>query len=370
MMDSAQKMLGMFNNSCQLGMALGNAADSWAYDRIAKAKGQSYGDSADASSAEINATTNGASGSKITDKMKTIADNYHAWVNKNATMNPFEQKAGTMEMAAKYGSVIWKGMQALKLYNLPLSTGTQNDISSIANLVVSLTGDAVIYSPTDDGTGFSARYIPPAISDIKQFMTSESDSISTYNCTYFQTSNPGECTGEKFKMDTSPYPVNQFTGGIVKKIRTAVNDIQEHFVNNKVLTNDDMLIIAISPTPIFAMAQALDDMGMTGSISFYLNGYSPQIAFEVLQKLINTSLSLAMQASVARNNSDTGATVQKLVDNIGMLQTQINSYSSQYIVKNPAELLQELNYLRGQAQNMMSPMIMQKVNFAKQIANY
>jgi len=62
--------------------------------------------------------------------------------------------------------------------------------------------------------------------------------------------------------------------------------------------------------------------------------------------------------------------VQKLVNNIGMLQTQVNSYSGQYIVKNPAELLQELNYLRGQAQNMMSPMIMQKVNFAKQIANY
>jgi hypothetical protein len=370
MMDAAQKMLGMFNNSCQLGMALGNSADSWAYDRIAKAKGQSYGDSADASSAEINATTSGSSGSTITDKMNKIADNYRSWVNKNATMNPFDQKAGTMDMAAKYGSVVWKGMQALKLYNLPLNSGTQNDIASIANLVVSLTGDVVIYSPTNDGTGFSARYIPPAINDLKQFMTSESSSISTYNCSYFQTSNPGECTGSAFNLATSPYPVNQFTGGIVKKIRTAVNDIQDHFVNNKTLTNDDMLIIAISPTPIFAMAQALDDMGMTGSISFYLNGYSKQIAFEVLQKLINTSLGLAMQAAVARSNAETTDSVQKLVNNIGMLQTQVNSYSGQYIVKNPAELLQELNYLRGQAQNMMSPMIMQKVNFAKQIANY
>lgn len=369
MMDAAQKMMGMFNNSCQLGMALGNAGSQWTYDRIAKAKGQSYGDSADASSAEINSTTSGSSGSTIADKMNKIADNYHEWVNDNASMNPSSQKAGVSEAANRDGSVIWKGMQALKLYNLPIKDNDSASVSSIANLVISLTGDVIIYSPLNDGTGFAARTIPPAITDIKQFMTSESSQIDTYNCSYFKTDKPGECT-TGFNLASSTYPTNKFNGGIVKKIQTAVNDIQDHFVKNTPLTNDDMLIIAISPTPIFAMAQALDDMGMTGSISSYLNTYSKQIAFEVLQKLVNTSFSVAVQAAATRTNKETAVEVHNLINGIGMLQDQVNSYSNQYIVKNPAELLMEINYLRGQAQNMMSPMIMQKVNFAKQIANY
>lgn len=370
MMDAAQKMLGMFNNSCQLGMALGNSADSWMYDRIAKAKSQSYGDSADASSAEINATTNGSSGSSITEKMNKIADNYHEWVNKNATMNPFDQKAGTSEMADKYGSVIWKGMQTKILYKLPVQTINQSSIASIANLVISLTGDVIIYSPTNDGTGFAARPIQPAIVDIKQFMTSESANIDTYNCTYFNSTAPGECTGSSFDLASSIYPTNQYNGGIVKKISTAVLDIQDHFLNNKPLTNDDMFIIAISPTPIFAMAQALDDLGMAGTISYYLNYYKEQIAFELLEKLVQISINLANEATAARTNTNTVAVVQTLNSRIQNIQTQIGVYSNVYIKKNPAQLLQELNYLRGMAQNMMSPMIMQKVNYAKQIGSY
>ncbi len=369
MMDAAQKMLGMFNNSCQLGMALGNAADSAMYDRIAKAKSQSYGDSADASSAEINATTNGSSGSSITEKMNKIADNYHEWVNNNATMNPSAQKAGVEDMAKIYGSVIWKGMQTKILYKLPAQSIDQQSVASIANLIISLTGDVIIYAPVGDGAGFAARSIQPAITDIRQFMTSESANIDTYNCKNFNSTAPGECTSD-FDLATSTYPTNQYNGGIVKKISTAVLDIQDHFLNNKPLTNDDMFIIAISTTPIFAMAQALDDLGMAGTISYYLNYYKEQIAFELLEKLVQTSINLANEATAARTNKETIAVVQTLNSRIQNIQTQIGMYSNVYIKKNPAQLLQELNYLRGMAQNMMSPMIMQKVNYAKQIGSY
>ena len=370
MFDAAQKMLGMFNNSCQLGMALGNATDSWMYDRIAKAKSQAYGDSADASAAEINATTTGSGGSNLTQKMNQIADNYHNWVAKNANMNPNDVTAGTQEMAQKYGSIIWKGLQALHLYSLPLSTGTQTDVASIANLVVSLTGDLIIYSPTNDGTGTATRTIPPTITDIKQFMTSQNSPMPVYNCPYFSTAAPGECNGTGVDLSSVTYPTNQFNGGIVKTIQTAIDDIQGHFTQNTALTNNDMLIIAIAPMPIFAIAQTLDDIGMTSSIGNFLSIYKEQIAFEVLQKLINVSFNLATQAASARSNKDTEQAVQVFTRSISDLQSQVNSYANTYIKKDPVEIVQELNYLKGYAQNLMSPMILQKVNYAKQLATY
>ena len=370
MFDASQKMLGMFNNSCQLGMALGNSADSWMYDRIAKAKGQSYSDSADAASAEINSTTSGSGGSNLAQKMNSIADNYHKWVDKNANMNPFDTLPGTQEMAAKYGSVIWKGMQALHLYSLPLKTASQNDVSGIANLVISLTGDLIIYSPTNDGTGTATRTIPPIIIDLHQFMTNQKTSMPVYDCTYFSTDKPGECGGNKVDLPTLTYPSTQFNGGVMKFIQTAIDDIQKHFVENKVLTSDDLFIIAITPMPIFSIAQTLDDIGMSGSISNFLSIYSQQIAFEILQKLVNVSLNLAIQASVARTNKDTQQAVQTFTRSISDLQAQVNSYAGIYVKKDPVEIVQELNYLRGYAQNLMSPMILQKVNFAKQMGNY
>ena len=368
MFDQAQKMLGMFNNSCQLGMALGNSADSWMYDRIAKAKGQAYGDSADASAAEINATTNGSGGSNLAQKMSNIADNYHKWVDANANMNPSDITAGTQEMAAKYGSVVWKGMQALHLYSLPISTGTQSDVASIANLVISLTGDLIIYPPGNDGTGTATRTIPPTITDLRQFMTSQKTDMPVYNCSYFSTSVPGECNGNSVDLSSVSYPTNQFTGGIIKTIQTAVDDIQGHFVQNTAITDNDLLIIAMSPVPIFAIAQTLDDIGMAGSISNVIGIYSEQIAFEILQKLINVSFNLANQAASARSNKDTQQSIQVFTSSISDLQSQVNGYSTLYVKRNPVEILQELNYLKGYAQNLMSPMILQKVNYAKQLA--
>ena len=370
MFDASQKMLGMFNNSCQLGMALGNSADSWMYDRIAKAKGQAYGDSADASAAEINSTTSGSGGSNLAQKMNAVADNYHNWVNKNANMNPTDVTAGTQDMAAKYGSVIWKGLQALHLYSLPISTGTQSDVASIANLVISLTGDLIIYPPNNDGTGTATRTIPPTINDLRQFMTSQKTDMPVYNCPYFSTTLPGECNGGSVDLSSMNYPTNQFTGGIIKTIQKAVDDIQAHFLQNTDLTDNDLLVIAIAPMPIFAIAQTLDDIGMAGSISNFLSIYSEQIAFEILQKLINVSFGLANQAASARSNKDTQQSIQVFTSSISDLQSQVNGYAVMYIKKNPVEILQELNYLRGYAQNLMSPMILQKVNFAKEMGTY
>ena len=122
--------------------------------------------------------------------------------------------------------------------------------------------------------------------------------------------------------------------------------------------------------PIFAIAQTLDDIGMAGSISNFLSIYSEQIAFEILQKLINVSFGLANQAASARSNKDTQQSIQVFTSSISDLQSQVNGYAVMYIKKNPVEILQELNYLRGYAQNLMSPMILQKVNFAKEMGTY
>ena len=368
MFDASQKMLNMFNNSCQLGMALGNTSDSWVYDRIAKAKAQAHSDSGDASDAEINSTTGGGSATQLADKMKEVADSYHHWVTQNATMNPADSSAVVNQMANKYGSVIWKGMQALHLYNLP--EGDTTDVASIANLVISLTGDIIIYSPSGDGTGIATRTIPPTITDVQQFMTSKSAGMMVYNCTAFNTANPQECNGTTTDLLQIQYPQTAYNGGIMKTIQTAITHIQDHFVNGTALTNDDMFIIAISPVPIFAVAQALDDVGMNSSISNFLSIYSEQISFEILQKLVNISLNLAMQASTARSNNDTQQAIALFTKSITGLQEQINSYAYLYVKKDPVVLVQELNYLKGYAQNQMSPSIMQKVNFAKQLGNY
>ncbi len=369
MFDAAQKMLNMFNNSCQLGMALGNSADSWMYDRIGKAKSQAHSDSSDASSAEINSSTGGSSGSNLADKMKSVADNYHNWVNANANMNPFDKSGITTAIASKYGSVIWKGLQALHLYSLPIKTGTQGDVSNIANLVISLTGDLIIYSPGTDGTGIQARVIPPAIQDIKSFMTTTSGNVPTYHCTNFNPDNPGECT-PKFDLENDKYPPDSFNGGVMQKIQSTMKNIQNHFTNSTTLTQDDYMIISISPIPIYAIAQTLDDIGMQASIGSILNQYSEQIAYEILQRLISVALNLAIQASSTRVNNDTQQTITSFTKSITNVQNQVNSYASKYVTHDPVDILQRLNYLRAYAQNQMSGEIMQKVNFAKQLSNY
>ncbi len=374
MFDAAQKMLNMFNNSCQLGMALGNSTDSWMYDRLAKGKAQAHSDSSDASSAEINSSTGGSSGSSLTDKMNEVTNAYHNWVDKNANMNPIDKSGIVGSIANKYGSVIWKGIQALHLYSLPIQNGTNADISSIANLVISLTGDLIIYSPGDDGTGSQVRVLPPTITDIQHFMISTKSDINTYNCNYFQPDSPGECTGTKVDLRTIEYPMNQFNGGIINKIQTAMTDIQQVFTSGGgktlSLSNDDMLIISISPVPIFAIAQTLDDIGMGESINSVLSQYSPQIAFEILQKLINVSLNLAIQATTTRTNNDTQQTIANFVNSIKDVQNRVNGFSSLYVKDDPIVILNKLNTLKKYAQGQMSAEIMQKVNFAKQLNNY
>ena len=373
MFDMAQKMTGIFNNSCQLGMALGNASSSWMYDRIAKAKSAAYGLGGDASSAEINSTVSGSAGesSNLASNMRLIEQNYKNWVNDNARLNPTETTAGAQEMAEKYGSIIWKGMQALHLYSLPTDNNDASGVPDIANLVISLTGDLIIYSPTNDGTGTATRRIPPIIGDVRQFMTTQKADMPVYNCTYFSTSNPGECyESGALNLAKLTYPPTLFKSGVIKKIQTAIDNIQAHFTENKPLVNDDMLIISIAPMPIFSIAQTLDDIGMSGSISNVLSMYSPQIAFEILQKLINVSFNLANQAASARVNKDTEQSIQAFTRSISDLQSQVNSYASLYVKKDPVEIMQQLNFLKSYAQNLMSPQIMQKVNFAKQMGTY
>jgi hypothetical protein len=62
--------------------------------------------------------------------------------------------------------------------------------------------------------------------------------------------------------------------------------------------------------------------------------------------------------------------IQGFTSSIASLQSQVNGYASTYVKVDPVEILQKLNYLRGYAQNIMSPQILQKVNFAKEMGTY
>ena len=363
MFDAAQKMLNMFNNSCQLGMAAGN----WMTDRLSTAKGQTHSDSGDASQAEINASVGGSSGGGLTKAMNEISTKYQNWINNDARLNPNDGDGVMDTIANRYGSVIWKGMQSLHLYSMPMSMSA-TDMASIANLVISLTGDVIIYSPNNDGTGIKYRPIP-AVIGVKQFMTTD-EQLMVYNCSYFNTSIPGECASKDINLMQMDYPAIPFNGGVVKRVKDTMLHIQDHFVNNTALTNDDLMIISISTIPIYAVAQTLDDIGMSGSISGMLNTYSDQISYQILQNLVTMALNLANQAAISRTNADTEKSITTLVQNISNLQIEVSSQAAANIKINAVEIIQQLNLLHTYAQNIVSPEIMQKANFAKQLGNY
>ncbi|TXI97955.1 MAG: hypothetical protein E6Q32_10885 [Neisseriales bacterium] len=373
MMDQANKIMGMFNDSCQLGTALGNVSGTWMGDAYQKTTGSSLKTSGDAAGAFINNTVSGSGTGTIANNLSKLADQYHDWVSKNANTNPATDDATVRQFAQTYGSVMWKGMQSMQQFNIPGTSGGSNSVSDLANLVISLTGDVIIYSPDSNGTGKSVLSIPPAIHDVKDFMTESAPTLTLYNCTYFSTDKPGECNNENVTDFTKiDYSKNKVTwkGGVVKKVRAAMMDIQNHFVNNTSLTQDDLLIVAISPIPLFAVAQALDDIGMASSINNVLILYADQISFEVVQRLVNVSLTIATRATAGRSNADTAPAIQNLVSTISQLQDQVNSYSSQFVKTDPVEIMQKLNFLKAAAQNSMSPEIMQRVNFARQLGNY
>lgn len=374
MMDQANQMLGMFNNSCQLGTALGNIAGTDLAQAYSKTTGQSLNNSSDMSGGFINNTVGGAARS-ITSNMKAITDGYQNWVSKNASMNPTGDDANVHEMAQTYGSIIWKGIQSQSKFIAPGTGSTTSDLLSLANLIVSLTGDVVIYSGTNNGIGAKARNIDPAIRDIKQFMTGKGGTMKVYQCPKFNALDPQECTASgsipNGDLANFEYPLTgTYQGNMVKTIQQAILDIQQHFENNKPLTDKDMFVISVSSTPIFAIAQTLDDVGMTGSINYVLSKYSEQIAFEILERLVSMSLNMAQRAILARSNDATDSAVKVLLANITNLQSQLNSYQQEYVKTDPVEMLQQLNYLKAYAQNQMSPSIMQKVTFARQLQNY
>lgn len=372
MLKDAQDMLGMFNSSCQLGTAMGNLAGTAMGKRLETTTSNSINNSSDMSGSFINNTVNGSGGRTITNSMSEVASKYKAWVNANANPNTTSTDANVQEFAKTYGSVIWKGMQQLSKYKLMGATNTKDDTKNIANLVISLTGDLIIYSPTDDGISPTPKIIPPSITNLKQFMTSDTSTEKTYNCTYFETTTPGECTGVVTDLYSIDYAgtATSYTGGIAKKIQTAINDIQAHFVSGTPLNNDDLLIISISPMPIFAMAQALDDIGMAGSISSFLTIYKKEISFQIIQALISNAVMYANMAASVKVNNETAQSIQIFVNRITATQQEINSYASEFKGADPVEIMQKVNFLRSYAQNLMSPMILQKVNFAKQMGNY
>lgn len=374
MLKDAQDMLGMFNSSCQLGTAMGNLAGTDIGQRLQSTTSNSILNSSDISGAMTNNTLNGSGGRSITNSMSEVASKYKAWVNANANPNTTSTDSNVQEFAKIYGSVIWKGMQKLSKYKLMGATNTKDDTKNIANLVISLTGDLIIYSATKDGISPTATIIPPSITNLKQFMTSDTSVEQTYNCNYFETTKPGECTGVVDDDDLSKISYEDtatpYKGGIAKKIQTAINDIQAHFVSGTPLNNDDLLIISISPMPIFAMAQALDDIGMAGSISSFLNTYKKEISFQIIQALINNAVMYANIAATTRNTKEIAPQVDTFIKSVTNVQQEINSYASEFKGADPVEILQKVNILRSYAQNLMSPMILQKVNFAKQMGNY
>ena len=70
-------------------------------------------------------------------------------------------------------------------------------------------------------------------------------------------------------------------------------------------------------------------------------------------------------------NPKTQVAITSFISQIHETQAEINSYASIYNKDyDPVEIMQKLNFLKATAQNMMSPDLIQKINFAKQMNSY
>ncbi|MCX8514095.1 MAG: conjugal transfer protein TraH [Burkholderiales bacterium] len=372
--DSAQNLLNTASNSCQVGTYLGAMAGNYSGQALGNLTGLSQANSVDATGAMTNNTVSGNSGTNISSQINSWSQTFNDWANNaHGVLNPTiagNDKYGMIkqQIANTYGSVIWRGIQSINDVNCTTCTANPKNVQDLANLIMSLTGDVVI--TPQDSTGLTTKpkaYEP--LMKVENFYENMPSGQIVYNCTTnFDPTAPKECVNFN-----AVAPKTQLAQGFKEQVLTMVAHVQAAFVTATPLSSDDKKLIAMSPIPIFQMAQACADAGLSNQIQAILGQYSSEIAFMLTQAMVGEALRLAQAAVSAKNvknNDDAKSAVETLAHNIEMIQNKLNSDSQKYMRHSPVEIIQETNFLRSMAQSMYSPSLVQKIQFAKAFNNH
>jgi conjugative transfer pilus assembly protein TraH len=374
--DSAQKLLNMASNSCQMGTYLGTMAGGYGGQALSNLTGVSQANSADALNATTNNTVSGNSGANINTQIQEWSQTFNDWANNaDAVLNPKinpSDKYGMLkqQMANTYGSIIWKGIQSINDVNCTTCSNNPNNVQDLANLIMSLTGDVVITPQDSTRLTANAKSYEPLM-NVENFYENMPQGQQVYNCnTGFDLTNPKECVN--FNAIQPKVALKQ---GFREQVLTMIDHVQDRFVSNNpsALSTDDLKLIALSPIPVFQMAQACADAGLKNQIATIMQGYSSEIAFMLTQAMVGEALRLA-QAAVAtknvQNNKQAEYAVMQLSKNIEKIQNKLNADSRKYMIHSPVQIIQETNFLRSMAQSQYSPSLLQKVQFAKSFNNH
>lgn len=392
--DSAQKLLNLASNSCQLGSYLGMMGGSYAGQALGNLTSMSFAGSQDALSAVTNNTVTGNTGSKnITDEINSWSSTLSTWANKlNGALNPSpssftsgnnDYSAAGQTIAQTYGSIIWKGMQQLGNVYCTSCTSDYSSLADLTNLMISLVGDVIIAPSKGDPLGITPVVVPPTIQDVRNFyeglptIRAESTSGSgtkVYNCSGFSFTSPRECFDITLgTQGVASMPTTILNHGFKEQVTAMMNDLQDHFVKNTQLSPASLELIALSPVPIYQMAQAMQDAGMTSQIASQLNIYAEYIAYTLTQSFISQALRLAEISLGTKNvqsNDQAKTAVQTLLHRIQSLNEALIADSYKYAKQDPAAMLQQINYIRSYAISQYSPSILQKIQFAKAFNNH
>lgn len=374
--DAAQKMLNMASNSCQLGTGLGNYVGK----EIQLAAYSSSTQGGDAGTALTGTTTSGNSQYKASSLLSKVTGDMNDWYTRfNGAINGnFGSNSADADLYRKLlkqnGSLMWKGIQSLSNVSSTAYGGDPSQWTDIANFIISVTGDVTLYT---DASGDMRAFPNKSLIDVRALYTSSGDSgsIDLYSCSKFNAENPVECAGVNGDYNYPKVNISLTDNRLVlNQIQATIDNIQNVFVSNKPLVDMDKQIIARSPVPIFAMAQAMADAGLAPLISSQLQPYKKYIAFAIISKLFYDLLNISNTAlaAIAQDNTEPKAqnAVTSLRDRIRSQLAVLNADASGSIGNvDPQKMLYQINYFRSYAMSVYSPSLVQKVQFAKQFGN-
>ncbi len=374
--DSAQKLLNLASNSCQLGTYLGTMGGGYVGGALANTQMFSSGKSADATGSMVHNTVSGDSGGSLSDNIQGYSSVVSQWADTlNGVLNPDastlnnENGAILKQLSMANGSVVWKGMQ--QLGNVSCSTCTSSDgMRNLADLIVSLVGDVYIAPDPNDPMSIKTTEITPTITAVSQLYTGLPAGLKAYDCpaSSYNPAKPVEC----YDKGTRSYPLGALSSGFKEQVMTMVQHLQSHFTNNAALNNDDLQLIAISKIPVYQMAQAMQDAGMTNQIASVLSGYSEFIAYTLTQQIMSDTITMARSALSTRNvqsNDQAKSAVMALTSKINDVQSKLNADSHNYSNQDIISMLQKINFLRSYAMSQYSPSMTEKIQFARAFNN-
>jgi hypothetical protein len=374
--DSAQKLLNLASNSCQLGTYLGTMGGGYVGNALANTQMFSSGQSGDATGSMVHNTVSGDSGGSLSNSIQGYSNTVSKWADTlNGVLNPDPSTlngsdgAILKQLSMANGSVIWKGMQ--QLGNVSCSTCTSSDgMRNLSDLVVSLIGDVYIAPDSTDPMSIKAIPISPTIQNVASFYTGLPANSKVYDCpsSSYNPTKPVEC----FDKNITGYNQGTLSAGFKEQVMAMVQHLQNHFTSNAALNNDDLQLIAISKIPVYQMAQAMQDAGMAGQIANVLSGYSEYIAYSLTQTLMSEVNAMARSALSARNvqsNDQAKQAVMDLTSRINSIQSQLNIDGQKYANQDIVAMLQKINFLRSSAMAQYSPAMTEKIQFARAFNN-